>query len=75
MSTSRDEILDAALQLSESDRLVIANRLLETIPDEPPGPSLDDPEFLDELDRRVRDGSAGIPWSQVRSDLERGCTG
>ena len=50
MPATRDEILDAALRLPESDRLVIASRLMETLPDDLPGLSDDDPEFAAELD-------------------------
>lgn len=69
MPITRDEILEAALQLPESDRLDIADRLLETVPEQMLDVPLDDPAFLDELDRRARDGSVGIPWSQVKSDI------
>jgi len=41
MPAGRDEILDAALQLSEDDRMFVADRLLETLPDVLPGPSMD----------------------------------
>jgi hypothetical protein len=68
MPIGRDEILDAALKLSESDRLVIATRLLDTLPDDLPGLSEDDPEFLDELERRAKDTEGSIPaadlWKQ-----------
>jgi len=32
---------------------------------------IDDPGFLDELDRRVNDGTPGIPWEEVREMLRR----
>ena len=65
MLASRDEILDAALQLPESDRLLIATRLFDTLPDDLPGLSEDDPGFLDELDRRANDSEATIPLSEL----------
>jgi hypothetical protein len=65
MSTKRDEILNAALKLSESDRLLIATRLMESIPDDPPGLSEDDPAFLEELDRRAKDTEGWIPASEL----------
>ncbi|MSR58223.1 MAG: hypothetical protein EXS05_11170 [Planctomycetaceae bacterium] len=69
MPATRDEILDAALQLSESDRFAIANRLMETLPEELPGFSEDDPDFGAELDRRSGDTSDAIPWEQLREEL------
>jgi hypothetical protein len=65
MPTNRDEILDSALKLPETDRLLIAERLLETVPDDAPGLSVDDPEFLEELERRFEDTTAGIPVSEL----------
>jgi hypothetical protein len=65
MPIGRDEILDAALKLSESDRLVIATRLLDTLPDDLPGPPEDDPAFLEELDRRAKDTEGWIPASEL----------
>lgn len=52
MPDSREEILNAALQLSEADRLVIANRLLDTLSEDVPGLAMDDPALAAELDRR-----------------------
>jgi hypothetical protein len=65
MLASRDDILKAALELSETDRLLVAERLLETLPEDVPGMSVDDPEFLEELERRFRDKSAGVPISEI----------
>ncbi len=65
MPISRDEILDAALKLSESDRLVIATRLMDTLPDDVAGPLEDDPAFLEELDRRAKDTEGWIPLSDL----------
>ena len=71
MSATRDEILDAALRLPEPDRLVIASRLMETLPDNLPGLSDDDPEFAAELDRRSGDLDGSIPWEQLRDELRQ----
>jgi len=68
MSAGRDEILDAALQLSEDDRMLIAGRLLETLPEEPPGLSMDDPELEAELERRSGDWEGAVPWEQLRDE-------
>ena len=69
MLTSRDEILQAALELAEADRLVIANRLLETLPDNMPGLADDSPDFVEELERRSGDWDGAVPWEQLRDDL------
>lgn len=65
MSPSRDEILLAALALSEEDRFHIADGLFESLPDEPPGLSIDDPDFIAELDRRAADKDGWVPYSEL----------
>jgi hypothetical protein len=65
MLGSRDEILDAALQLPDADRLIIATRLLDTLPDDMPGLSVDDPDLLDELERRAQDKADAVPISEL----------
>jgi hypothetical protein len=64
MQLTPDTIFEAALNLPENERLDLAARLLDTVP---PGiMSIDDPEFIAELDRRFNDGSPTIPWSEIR---------
>jgi len=58
------------MELSEIDRLLLATQLMETVSDDLPGWSIDDPDFAAELDRRADDGSAGIPWETVRAQLQ-----
>lgn len=65
MQIHPDEILDAALKLSESDRLAIATRLLDTLPEGATEPSDEDPAFLAELERRANDKSPRIPLSDI----------
>ena len=71
MSAASDDIVKAALQLSEQERLDIASRLLETLPDEPPGLSADSPEFFAELERRSGEWEGAIPWEEVRDSLRK----
>jgi len=71
MPTARDEVLRAALQLPETDRLVIANQLLETLPDNFPGLSDDDAEFAAELLRRSGDWNGAIPWEQLKGEVRQ----
>lgn len=64
MQLTPDSILQAALSLPESERLDLAAQLLDTVP--PGALSMDDPDFIAELDRRFNDGSPTIPWSEIR---------
>jgi putative addiction module component (TIGR02574 family) len=50
-----EEILTAALDLPEAERLYLAERLLASLPPVPGILSLDDPELYAELDRRSKD--------------------
>jgi hypothetical protein len=65
MASSPNEIIDAALKLPESDRLLIATRLLETLPDDHPGLSEEESGFIDELERRASDTDPTIPVSDL----------
>ena len=65
MASTSDEIIDAALKLPESDRLLIAARLLDTLPDDHPGLSEDDAGFLNELERRAKDTQSTVPVSEL----------
>ena len=64
MQLTPESILEAALKLPENERLDLAARLLDTVP--PEILSVDDPDFIDEMDRRFNDGSPTIPWSEIR---------
>jgi hypothetical protein len=65
MSVSRDEILDAALKLTEADRLLLVSQLMDTLPDDLPGLPDDDPTFLEELERRAKDSDSTISASEL----------
>jgi len=69
MSTTRADVLKSAMELSESDRLLLATELLETVSDALPGWSLDDPHLPAELEARANDGSQGVPWESVQAQL------
>jgi hypothetical protein len=68
MARTREEVLEDALQLSDADRLVVANRLLETLSDYP-GLDSDDPDFAAELERRSGDWEGAVPWEQLRDEI------
>lgn len=72
MAATREEILDAALKLSAEDRLAIATELLETVPEDLPLFSVDDPGLADELERRSGDLTGSVPWEKLRDELRNG---
>ncbi len=69
MQINSEAIFEAALKLPENERLVLVNRLLETVPDEPAGLSIDDPDLAEELKRRCADLEGAVPWEQLRDEL------
>jgi hypothetical protein len=62
--TTLNEILTAALRLSDVERLEIAGRLLETVPDDT-GNIWTDDGFVEELDRRAGDMEGSVPASEL----------
>lgn len=70
MSVTRDEVLNAALALSESDRLAIVVRLMATLPDDQPG-LVDDDGLMAELMRRSGDLDGSVDWIELRDDLRQ----
>ena len=63
-----EAIFDAALHLTESERLTLVSRLLDTIPAEDFAVSLDDPALAEELDRRFADREGSVGWSDLRAE-------
>ena len=64
MDVTPEALHEAAMKLPENERLNLVTRLLDTVP---PGiTSNDDPDFIEELDRRFNDGTPTIPWSEIR---------
>ena len=70
MTASVEEILAQALGLPESERRIVMNKLAESLPgyDEAAIYYANDPEFLEELDRRCADSSDSIPWPKLRDE-------
>jgi putative addiction module component (TIGR02574 family) len=68
MSTQGQAILDAALTLPEKERLLLVERLLETLPSE--AEEVTDDEFFAELERRSADFDSGradaVSWSELQ---------
>jgi hypothetical protein len=69
MEPNSDAIFQAALGLPEDQRLALVARLLETVPDEPAGLSIDDPDLVEELKRRSADLGGAVQWDQLRGEL------
>jgi len=68
MQITPEAILDAALQLTDSERLTLVSRLLETVPPEDFAVSLDDPALGEELERRFADREGSVTWSDLRAE-------
>ena len=68
MQLTPEAILDAALHLTESERLTLVSRLLETVPAEDFAVSVDDPALADELDRRFADREGSVTWPDLRAE-------
>jgi len=70
MDITSAEILKTALALPEQERILLATELIDSVAGKPPGLSVDDPGFLEELERRATDGSTPIPWDEVKRRLD-----
>jgi putative addiction module component (TIGR02574 family) len=68
MQLSADAIFDAASKLPDDARLELVSRLMDTLPGPPNLLSLDDPNLVEELDRRAADDSGSIPWSVLKNE-------
>ena len=61
MDLTSQSIYDAALRLSEEDRLELAVHLLDSLPEDAGMLSFNDPNLLEELERRSADKEAQYP--------------
>jgi len=68
MQTDPQSVIKAALQLPEADRFALISRLMDSLPPDDGTLSVDDLDFMAELDRRSADDEPGIPWSQLKSE-------
>ncbi len=68
METTRQALLEAALRLPETERVLLVNELLESLSPETEDPA--DDALADELNRRLeeyrRDPTAAVPWTEAR---------
>jgi hypothetical protein len=67
MQPTCEVILDAAMKLPESERLLVVSKLLETLPAEDSLLAVDDVALVDELDRRFADRDGSMTWSELRA--------
>lgn len=69
MHPNPQELVAAALQLDEHDRLKVVEQLLDTLPDQEFSES--DHGLREELDERFADfertGQVGIPWEELKN--------
>lgn len=67
MNNPHQTLFEVALALPEADRVLLVERLLESLSPEPD--EMTDDEFFAELERRhaefEQDPSVAIPWSEV----------
>lgn len=73
MATKR-ELLDAAMRLSDEDRLDLGRTLLGTVPDVEPAAEASDVEWRSEIEKRARevlDGSIKpVSWTTLEERLQ-----
>jgi putative addiction module component (TIGR02574 family) len=71
MSTTADDVLKEALQLSESERARLAAELLASL--EPDVETRDGDAWIAEVERRAQAAIAGVPgltWEETRARVE-----
>ncbi len=68
MQPTSDGVFDAAMQLTEDQRFQLVSRLLDILPGPPGLLALDDPNLIEELDRRAADDAGSIPWSELKNE-------
>ncbi len=61
-------LFEAAMRLPEEERLSLVSRILEALPTDDVTSSLDDPDLLNELERRFAQPDGAIPWSELRAE-------
>jgi hypothetical protein len=68
MPSDAESIFNAALELSDDQRMALALRLMDTIPDQAVATALDDAELISEIERRFADQRDSVPWSELRAE-------
>jgi hypothetical protein len=69
MSEAAQSILAAAMALPERERLEIAVQLLDCLPAETIGLSLDDPDLLAKLEQRSGTQDGEVTWEELQRSV------
>jgi putative addiction module component (TIGR02574 family) len=71
MGSEFQSLIETALSLPEAERVLLVDRLLESLP--PDETEVADDEFAAELDRRyaeyLQDPTIGVPWAEAKSQI------
>lgn len=68
MSQNTNALFEAAMDLSEDERLSLASRIMDTLPPDDLTCSVDDQDLLTELDRRFSDSQGAVAWSELEAE-------
>jgi putative addiction module component (TIGR02574 family) len=61
-------LFEAALKLPEDERLSLVSRILDSMPADDLTIAFDDPQLVDELERRFADPAGAISWADLRAE-------
>lgn len=64
------DFLESILGLPESERLFVARRLLETLPDAISAEEIDEEAYFAELERRSGDWEGAVTWAELKAALQ-----
>jgi hypothetical protein len=68
MQSMVEALFQMALELPEGERMTLISRLLQSLPSEGEGLSLDDPQLDEKLQRQYSDGIRPVPWSELHGE-------
>jgi hypothetical protein len=64
------DFLESILGLPESERLLVASRLLETLPDATTTEEINEEAYFAELERRSGDWEGAVTWAEFKASLQ-----
>ena len=68
MSQNTNTLFEAAMNLSDDDRLSLASRIMDTLPPDALTCSVDDEDLLAEMNRRFSDPQGSVAWSELETE-------
>lgn len=68
MGHQSDSVFEAAMHMSEDDRVELVGRLLATMPEQEIGLSIGSADLLEELDSRFVDRDGEVRWAELRNE-------